>query len=202
MRKKMARDVVLLDTLTAAFESDPLCRWLYPDPATRPEALRANFELTLAHAHERGTIDTDPTGNAVALWTAPGIELLDDPAPFVELLDRWAPMRRDAAIAGMARCAGFARAQDHTLHVLAVHPNHQSQGVAHRLVSPKLRQLDHDGVRAYLESSNEHNLSFYRRCGFALLGEVEVVDGGPVMRPMSREPRTIFPDGPSASRPG
>jgi ribosomal protein S18 acetylase RimI-like enzyme len=184
----MVSDVVILETLTAAFAEDPLYRWLYLDRATRPLALRANLELTLACAQDRGIVETDPNGKAVALWTEPGIELLADPTPFLDLLDRWAPTRRDAALAGMARCAAFARPQDHTLHVLAVHPDHQSQGMAHRLLERKLRQLDHEGESAYLESSNERNLSFYRRCGFELLGEVEVPEGGPVMRPMRRPP--------------
>jgi len=185
----MVRDNVLLETLTAAFVEDPLYRWLYPDPDTRPQALRANLELTLAAAHDRGWVDTHPTGNAVALWTAPGVELLDDPAAFLALLDHWAPLRRDAAVAGMQRCAAFARAQDHTLHVVAVHPDHQSRGVAQRLLSPRLEQLDREGGSAYLESSSERNLSFYRRCAFELLGEVVVPDGGPVMRPMRRATR-------------
>lgn len=185
----MVSDVILLETLAAAFVTDPLYRWLFPDPATRSEAVRANFELMLALAHDRGIVDTDPTGIAVAIWTEPNVELLDDPTPFLELLDRWAPTRRDAALAGMARCADFARPQDDTLHVLAVHPDHQSRGVAQRLLSPKLRQLDHDGGSAYLESSSERNLSVYQRCNFELLGEVGVPDGGPVMRPMRREPQ-------------
>ena len=136
------------------------------DRATRPLALRANLELTLACAQDREIVETDPTGKAVTLWTEPGVELLADPTPFLDLLDRWAPTRRDAALAGVARCAAFARPQDHTLHVLAVHPNHQSHGAGHRLLERKLRELDDEGESAYLESSNERNLSFYRRCGF------------------------------------
>lgn len=67
----MVNDVILLETLAAAFVTDPLYRWLFPDPATRSEAVRANFELMLALAHDRGIVDTDPTGIAVRSGPSP-----------------------------------------------------------------------------------------------------------------------------------
>ena len=179
-------DARLLDTLTVAFLNDPLYRWLYPDEATRPAALEANLRLTLALVRERGRVEADPDGDAVALWTAPGVELLADPAPFLELLERWAPDRIEAALAGMAACSAHAEPSDTVLHVLAVHPSRQGRGLAAQLLAATLHELDRQGTSAYLESSNARNLSFYLRAGFQPLARVVVPQGGPTMYPLRR----------------
>lgn len=93
-----------LDTLVDGFLDDPLYRWLYSD-GLRPAALRANMQLTLRLAREVGHIELAPEHAGVAIWTEPGVPLLSDPAPLVDLLSRWAPDRMDAALAGMAACA-------------------------------------------------------------------------------------------------
>lgn len=179
-------DARLLDTLMAAFLNDPLYRWLYPDEGTRPAALEANLRLTLSLARERGHVEADPDGTAVALWTAPGMELLADPAPFLELLERWAPDRVKVPLAGMTACSVHAAPSDAVLHVLAVHPSRQGRGLAAQLLAATLRELDRRGTSAYLESSNARNLSFYRRAGFQPLAKVVVPQGGPAMYPLRR----------------
>ena len=181
----MTHDAVL-DTLVAGFLDDPLYRWLYPDPATRPDALHANLALTLESGHEVGHVALAPDAGGVAIWTDPGVPLLADPSPFVALLERWAPDRMDAALAGMEACAMQAPDGAATLHVIAVHPSARGQGVGARLLQPWLGHLDAEGWVGYLESSNQRNLSFYERVGFEMVAEVAVPDGGPVMRPMVR----------------
>jgi GNAT superfamily N-acetyltransferase len=176
----------LLDTLITAFLEDPLYRWLYPDENTRPDALRDNLSLTLSLVRERGRVETTADGDGIALWTDPGVELLDDPAPFLELLDRWAPNRVEAALTGVAACGAHGRSTDAVLHVLAVRPDRQGRGVAGRLLAPTLARLDEQGTATYLESSNARNLRFYARCGFGVLGQVRVPDGGPTMYPARR----------------
>lgn len=176
-----------LDTLVEGFLDDPLYRWLYTDEL-RPAALRANMRLTLRLAREVGHLEVAPGGAGVAIWTNPGVPLLDDPAPFVDLLSRWAPERMDAALAGMAACARHVPSDAGTLHVIAVRPSDRGRGIGARLVTPWLEELDAHGHVGYLESSNPRNVTFYRRAGFAVLGQVDVSDGGPVMLPMTRPP--------------
>jgi ribosomal protein S18 acetylase RimI-like enzyme len=178
----------LIETMTAAFLDDPLYRWLYRNPDTRPQAVRDNVRLTLTLVADRGEIVAGDDDRAVALWTAPGLELLDDPAPFLELLQRWAPDRIEQALQGMAACQQHADPADQVLHVLAVHPARQGRGIAVELVRPTLQELDEKSVCAYLESTNPRNLTFYRRQGFAELADVRIPGAGPVMRPMRRPP--------------
>lgn len=179
-------DDAVLDTLVAGFLDDPLYHWLYPNPATRPDALRANLALTVELGREVGHVDVAPDTAGVAIWTDPGVPLLDDPAPFVALLEHWAPDRTNAAIAGMQACAVHAPEQAATLHVIAVRPDMRGRGVGARLLQPWLDHLDAQGWAGHLDSSNQQNLSFYERSGFEVVAEVPVPDGGPVMRPMTR----------------
>lgn len=175
-----------INALVHAFHDDPLYRWLIPDPARRPAFLSANFELILELAAAFGEVHISEDDTAVAVWTNPGIDLLPDPAPFVELLQRWAPQRVDDALAGMGASQSHQPPAARTLHLLGVHPRRQGQGIAASLIQPVLNGCDEDGTTAYLESSNTANLSFYRRCGFEVIAEVAVPGGGPTMRPMER----------------
>ena len=49
---------------------------------------------------------------------------------------------------------------------------------------------DRDGVPAYLESSNERNLTLYERNGFRVVGEHRALGRGPTIWRMWRAPGT------------
>jgi predicted N-acetyltransferase YhbS len=55
-------------------------------------------------------------------------------------------------------------------------------------MEPVLRRADQDGVPAYLESSKERNIPYYRRFGFEVLSELHLPNGGPTLWPMWRVP--------------
>ena len=179
-------DDLLLEALVATFFDDPLYVWLFADGSRRGDALRANFELVLELGEERGVVDAvDRAG--IAMWTRPGIVLLDDPAPFVELLERWAPDRVESALAGMAACAAFEPPDAMVLHLIGVHPTHRSRGLGSELLRPRLDELDSTGTVGHLQSSNPTNVPFYERLGFAVDASVPI-PGGPPMFPMTRPP--------------
>ena len=52
-----------------------------------------------------------------------------------------------------------------------------------------LERCDAEGLPAYLESSKERNVPFYRRHGFEVREEIHFGPGGPPMWPMWRAPR-------------
>ena len=80
------------------------------------------------------------------------------------------------------------RAPHHYLRVIGCDPDKQGRGVGSALLAPALARCDERGEPAYLESSNERNLPFYRRHGFEVTGEVTTYLG-PKAWFMWREPR-------------
>lgn len=175
-----------MEALIATFHDDPLYVWLFSDGCSRADALRANFDLILGFGCERGVVDV--VGDVgVAVWTRPGVPLLDDPAPFVELLERWAPDRVESALAGMEACAVHEPSGAMVLHLIGVHPDRRSQGLGSELLRPRLHELEASATVAHLQSSNPSNVPFYQRLGFVVDGEVPIL-GGPPMFPMTRKP--------------
>jgi len=68
-----------------------------------------------------------------------------------------------------------------------VDPAYQGNGHGAALMKYALRQIDHDHLPAYLESSNAKNIPLYQRHGFEILGTIQV-GTSPTMVPMRRPP--------------
>lgn len=182
----------LVAMMVAGFHDDPLYTWLYPDPDLRPRQLAPGFELMLELGEARGDVRATPDASGVAIWTWPGQVLLDDDAEgrFAALLREHAAERADDAVAGMASLAAHEPTGPHaTLHNICVDPRARSRGVGRSLLEPMLARCDADGIVASLDSSTSRNVPFYERLGFEVVAEVVTPGGGPIIRPMHRQPR-------------
>jgi len=146
--------------------------------------------LTIQHLpHGASYTDTDRAGGA--LWDPPGHWKLS----FGQLV-RGSPKMVAAFGLNVPRAlrvlSTVERQHPRTPHwylaVLGTDPIHQGKGIGCALLAPILDRCDRDGVGAYLESSKESNIAFYRRHRFEVTGEI-ALPGGPRVWPMWRDPR-------------
>jgi Acetyltransferase (GNAT) domain len=188
IRRATSADVpVLVDTMVEGFAGDPLYAWLQPDPARRPALMREVFGFVLGLGLERGEVHTTPERDGVAVWTDPGVELVDDGAAegYLELLRAHVGERIGDVVAGMAALERHRPAEPHrVLHSIAA--RRPGAGVGAALAAPVLHRCDAEGAGAYLDSSSPRNLPFYARLGFAVVAEEPVPGGGPLMRALLR----------------
>ncbi len=182
----------LVETKVSGFSDDPLYRWLYPTEADRADRLRESFGLILTFGLRRGHLYTNADCSAAALWTGPGVALMDDSeaATFLQRMRGQIGDRVEDVIAGMAATQANRPAEPHfTLHSVAVHREAQGRGVGAALLAPVLARCDEDRLLACLDSSNVRNVPFYERLGFEVTGETRVPSDAPTMRSMVRAPR-------------
>jgi len=187
-----AEDVpALAQALWRAFHDDPVQRWLFPGGRAYARRGRGNFELLVERTLEVGLVHTTPGREGAALWLPPGRDLLEGPGG---TWFGWQSLLalRGAVVRGARFFAALARHHPREPHwylpVLGTAPEHQGRGVGSALLRALLARADAEGVIAYLESSKERNLPFYRGHGFEVVEELRV-PGGPPVWPMRRTPR-------------
>jgi GNAT superfamily N-acetyltransferase len=179
-------------TLAAAFDADPAWTWVFPDPEHRPDQLRAVWMLLLEGAVDHGWVWTTPDTGAATLWIPPGepelapAQAARESALWEELLgpDLWR-----ATIMGGAFERAHPRVPEHYyLSLFGTRPDRRGQGLGMSLLADNLARIDAEGAPAYLESTNPVNLDRYRSVGFAVHGEFELGEAGPVVTTMWRAP--------------
>jgi len=138
-----------------------------------------------------GLVHTTPSRDGVALWLPAGPGVLGPLAGYRQrLADATAPWTGRFAVFDQAleehHPAGLLHQH---LAILAVRPLCQGQGIGTTLLNARHRDLDRDGVPAYLEASSPRARDLYQRHGYSLRpGAPFCLPGGPPMWPMWREP--------------
>lgn len=194
VRPAVAADVPgLCAMLARAFEDDPVAAHLIPSRRRRLGGLRAFFRLQLTRdLMPYGRVFTTEERSGAALWAPPGkpvphgLPVVLSLLPIVPyVVGRELPR----TVRSLARIASVHPREPHWyLAALGTDPPCQGRGIGSALLHPVLERCDAEGVRAYLESSKERNVPFYRRHGFEVTGEVRL-PGGPPVWTMRRDPR-------------
>jgi ribosomal protein S18 acetylase RimI-like enzyme len=178
--------------LARAFEDDPVMTWLLPD-RRQQRRLPTLFELELKYLHlPHDEVYTTAEVSGGALWAPPGkwqtspLSLLRALPQLVFALSTRIPI----TLRTIAKVEKVHPRDPHWyLAVLGTDPAWQGKGVGSALLAPVLERCDKTETPAYLESSKESNISFYRRHGFEVTGTIDLPRGGPRVWPMWREPR-------------
>ena len=193
------------ETITLAFQNDPVWSWVFPDTAQRPAQFRRWWPLFVESAVPHGWTWT--AGNApavaatiapavaatIAMWTPPGADELTHEAErrIPSLLEELLGSRAPVALEGLLRFeTAHPRAEPHYyLGFVATHDDYRGRGIGELLLAENLALIDAEHQPAYLESSNPNNLARYERLGFRPRSEFEVGEGGPVVTTMWRPAR-------------
>lgn len=188
------RDATLLgEVLADAFADDPVFTWLIPASARNRERRMQTFFTSMSRTYLRTgkTCHLSDDGSAAAMWAPPG---------------KWGLPIKEMGIESLPQSAAFRgnlfRALRTQLQIERLHPRrprhwylgylgarqqHQGQGLGSQLLATMLATVDTEGLPAYLESSNERNLTLYRRHGFEVVGELEALGHGPTIWRMWRD---------------
>jgi GNAT superfamily N-acetyltransferase len=195
VRKATAADVdALARTLARAFQDDPVISWMIPDDEKRLRLGPFGFETWLQKIYmPKAEVYTDEARKVGALWAPPGkwrmsVGLQARMAP--RMLRLFGVRRMPLILKGLATLdKAHPDEQPHYyLGILGTDPDRQGKGLGSAAMQPVLERCDREGVGAYLESSKEANVPFYRRHGFEVTGEVHMPDGPPLW-PMWRDPQ-------------
>jgi ribosomal protein S18 acetylase RimI-like enzyme len=177
-----------VSVIVLAFGADPAARWTYPEPQQYlihfPAAVRAFGGKAITH----GTCRHVTEFRGAALWLPPGV-LPDDEALGAVFHASVPEPRRSELFGVFERMGSYHPPEPHWyLPLIGVDPDCQRRGYGAALLGPTLAQCDHEGVAAYLESSNPANLSLYQRHGFEVLATIQVGSSPPIF-PMLRRPQ-------------
>jgi GNAT superfamily N-acetyltransferase len=179
----------LSTVVAAAFHPLAPCRWLIPHAIQRRVIFPAYFRILIDHALMIGSIDTTPERTAAALWLPIAPDGPTEPERYEQRLkEAVGPhLERFEILDDQFERHHPTGTEHQHLAILAVHPDHQRQGLGRALLAH--RHLDEAGSPAYLEASDETNRDWYARHGYHDLGEPIQLPDGPPMWPMWREPR-------------
>ncbi len=182
--------------LARAFHDDPVTTYVVP-AKDRQDRMRRLFEndLRFLVGPWDESYTTGGTIMGAALWSPPGKwkppwpALLRSAPAFLRIIGP----RLRAAVSLMGVIDRKHPKEPHYyLSTLGTHPDFQGKGVASALMRPVLDRCDADGIPAYLESSKEANVPFYKRHGFDVTEQV-TVKNGPSLWLMWREPQADRP---------
>lgn len=177
-----------INTIVLAFSTDPVARWVWPDPHTyftcMPEFTRAFAGG--AFQHRSALSSEDYTG--VALWLPPGSH--PDELAVGEIIERTvSPSVREDLYTVLEQMAACHPAEPHWyLPMIGVDPAHHGHGHGSALLAHALDICDRDHLPAYLESTSPRNISLYRRHGFEVMRTIGAGTSPPVV-PMLRKAR-------------
>lgn len=192
IRKLQSHENQLIgDVIGDSFSDDPVNRWVFGSRECMTEyyALAAK-KLYLPEG--RGDIMHEANGGS--LWLPPGKSKV---IPLYRSLDIAKSMINHNGLKSLMRGLAFDRAlakakpvEPHFyLFAIGVRPNHQGKGIGGRLMTEGLQRVDQAKMPAYLESSKEINVPFYKRFGFEVTKILVPGKGAPALWLMWREAR-------------
>jgi ribosomal protein S18 acetylase RimI-like enzyme len=183
-----SREASAIAAVTMGFSTDPVARWLYPEPADYFRWFPKFVRAFAGKAIENGTAFCTADYSGAALWLKPFLHPDED--AMVELVRESIPRYKQPSVFELFEKmdAGHPNRAHWYLPMIGVDTFEQNKKIGTSLMREALARVDEEGLPAYLESSNPRNISLYRRFGFEAVGEIRVGEI-PALIPMLREAR-------------
>jgi ribosomal protein S18 acetylase RimI-like enzyme len=184
--------------LARAFDDDPVFRYLYPAPRRRRWStgsfLRAIVRDGVPFGEVWAAVD-DGAVAGIAGWLPEGAYPPSRRRAVRQLVAAWqallTPHTFRDGLRYLTETEKLHPKEPHWyLAVIGVEPARQGKGLGGKLLASVLGRLDTTGVPAYLETSTEANVAWYRHHGFEVQREVRPAPAGPPVWTMWREPKT------------
>jgi GNAT superfamily N-acetyltransferase len=180
--------------LAGAFADDPIFNYILGDRSDSETRLGYLFGESVRAELRKSAhlVEMTQAGNAVALWYD-----VDDwktpPMELVRLLPsavRAFGKRLPRALRVLLSAEKVHPSEPHRyLAYIGTHHDHKGKGLGSVLLKSMMERCDHEGVAAYLESTNPVNDAWYARLGFESRGPVPLPRDAPVLTAMWRDPR-------------
>jgi ribosomal protein S18 acetylase RimI-like enzyme len=177
-----------INTIVLAFATDPVARWIWPDPDRYFQVMPLFTRAFAGGAFTHGSALSIDDYTGVALWLPPGAHP-DEEAVGTIVEESVSPAVREdfyTLLEYMAAC--HPREPHWYLPMIGVDPAHQGHGHGGALLAHALELCDSQHMPAYLESTNPRNISLYRRYGFEVVRPIGA-GGSPPVVPMIRRAR-------------
>ena len=178
-----------LSTLALAFSSDPLLRWMFPSSHSYLANIIETFDVFAGHSIDGDTCLITPAFEGAAMWLAPGAAT-DEDAVGEAFAKIFSPEFLPKVSEILAAMEAYHPHDENCWYVplIGLDPGQQNKGVGAALMKHMTEKLDNEGAMAYLESSNQKNISLYLRHGFEVIGEIQIYNS-PIVTPMIRKCR-------------
>lgn len=177
-----------LSVLVLAFATDPVLRWVWPDP----DAYLRHFpDLLLAFgggAFQSQTAHVADDFGGGSLWLPPKVGPDDEAIEAIVRETVADPVSSELLSIFEQMGESVPDVPHWHLAFVGVDPFRYGQGIGSALLSHGLEHVDEGGLPAYLESTNPRNLTLYQRHGFEVTREIRIGDAPPLF-PMLRPPR-------------
>lgn len=167
-------------TLVVAFASDPVERWLYPEPGQYLACFPRFLAAFGSRAFDAQTVWRLGEFSAVALWLPPGADP-DGGAIATVLAETVSPEQHENMFAVLNQMDTAHPTYPHWyLPWFGVDTALQGRGLGSELMKPCLAVVDETHLPTYLETPNPRTIPFYRRAGFDVTGEAQAGDCPPI----------------------
>lgn len=176
----------IVDVLKQAFAADPVSRWIWPSPQKYLSSVENFARAYAGKAFSNNTAYFIGDYSGAALWLPNGVE--PDFDTMIRILQTTSS--DEAKTDGpevFEKMSSFHPNEPHWyLPILGIDPLYHGKGLGSALMEYSTALFDKENILAYLESSNEKNITLYKRHGFELLGTIQV-NSSPSIFPMVRK---------------